>query len=394
MGGTMLHTMTWTGSALRLLDQTKLPLETSHVDVADERQMWDAIRRLVVRGAPAIGVAAAFGVYLGVLNERPAELFAFYDKLNEVCDYLATSRPTAVNLFWAIDRMRRVAREAGRGTGNLPSRDAIDMIKQRLLKECLEMIEEDTRVCRAIGEHGVELLKAVAKSKPRNSEPLEVLTHCNAGGLATVQYGTALAPIYVGKERGMRFHVWSDETRPLLQGSRITAYELRANEIPVTVICDSMAAAVMQQGGVDAVIVGTDRVAANGDVANKIGTLSVAILARHFGIPFFVAAPTSSIDLSLRTGAQIPIEERNPEEISRGLGKQTAPDDVDIYNPAFDVTPADLVTAIITEKGIVRAPYLKNLAQVVRGEGPVKGKVVKKSKVAKKKKATRAKAKK
>jgi methylthioribose-1-phosphate isomerase len=391
----MLQTITWTGDAARLLDQTRLPGETVYVDVANEKQMWDAIRRLVVRGAPAIGVAAAFGVYLGVKNERPAELFALYDKLNSVCDYLATSRPTAVNLFWAIDRMRRVAREAGRGTGNLPPRDAIDMIKQRLLKECLEMIEEDTRVCRAIGEHGLELLKEIAARRSRSNDPVEVLTHCNAGGLATVQYGTALAPIYVGKERGMQFHVWSDETRPLLQGSRITAYELRANDIPVTVICDSMAATVMKQGGVDAVIVGTDRVAANGDVANKIGTLSVAILAKHFGIPFLVAAPTSSIDLSIPSGEQIPIEERSPEEVSRGLGKQTAPDDVDIYNPAFDVTPAELVTAIVTEKGVVRPPYSRNLTRIIRGDAPVKAKPAKKPKRAKvKKKAARAKAKK
>jgi methylthioribose-1-phosphate isomerase len=390
----MLQTITWTGEAARLLDQTLLPGETAYVEITNEKQMWDAIRRLVVRGAPAIGVAAAFGVYLGLKDERAAELFSFYDKLNQVCDHLATSRPTAVNLFWAIDRMRRVAREAGRGTGNLPPRDAVDMIKQRLLKECLEMIEEDTRVCRAIGEHGLELLKALSKRKTPNDDPLEVLTHCNAGGLATVQYGTALAPIYIGKEQGMRFHVWSDETRPLLQGSRITAYELRANDIPVTVICDSMAATVMKQGGVDAVIVGTDRVAANGDVANKIGTLSVAILAKHFGIPFFVAAPTSSIDLSITSGEQIPIEERSPDEISRWLGKQTAPDDVDIYNPAFDVTPADLVTAIITEKGVVRSPYLKSLARVIRGESPAKAKSAKKPKLAKTKKTTRAKAKK
>jgi methylthioribose-1-phosphate isomerase len=364
----MLQTITWTGEAARLLDQTRLPTETVYVDITNEKQMWDAIRRLVVRGAPAIGVAAAFGLYLGIKNERPSELFAFYSKLNEVADYLATSRPTAVNLFWALDRMRRVAREAGRGTSNLEPRDAIDMIKNRLLHECLEMIEEDTRVCRAIGEHGLALLKQITNPKSKMGNPMEVLTHCNAGGLATVQYGTALAPIYVGAERGMRFHVWSDETRPLVQGSRITAYELQANNIPVTVICDSMAATVMKQGGIDVAIVGADRVAANGDVANKIGTLSVAILAKHFKIPFFVAAPTSSIDLSLATGDQIPIEERNPDEISRGLGAQTAPDDVDIYNPAFDVTPAELVTAIITEKGVVRPPYVKNLAKAVRGE--------------------------
>jgi methylthioribose-1-phosphate isomerase len=243
--------------------------------------------------------------------------------------------------------MRRVARAAGRSTSNLNSRDAIDVIKQRLLAECLAMIDEDNRVCRAIGEHGLSLLRSISRT------PIQILTHCNAGGLATVQYGTALAPIYVGAEQGVQFHVWSDETRPLLQGSRITAYELQANHIPVTVICDNMAATVMAQGQVDAVIVGTDRVAANGDVANKIGTLAVAILAKHFGIPFYVAAPTSSIDLSLPTGQQIPIEQRHPDEISRALGRQTAPTGVDIYNPAFDVTPAALITALITENGVL-----------------------------------------
>ena len=372
----MLQTIAWTEEAVRLLDQTRLPAETVYVDIVNEKQMWDAIQRLVVRGAPAIGVAAAFGVYLGVRGHKGRELFGFYDRLNEVCDYLATSRPTAVNLFWAIDRMRRTARDAGRSTHSANPDYAVDVVKQRLLAECLRMLDEDTAVCRAIGEHGAELLVEISDeaTKRRSDEgkgtqaslpaarclrptPLNILTHCNAGGLATVCYGTALAPIYVGAERGMKFHVWSDETRPLLQGSRITAFELQANGIPVTVICDNMAATVMKQGRVDAVIVGTDRVAANGDVANKIGTLGVAILAKHFGIPFFVAAPTSTIDLATPSGDQIPIEERNGREISHGFGRQTAPDGVAIYNPAFDVTPAELVTAIITEKGIISAPY-------------------------------------
>jgi methylthioribose-1-phosphate isomerase len=370
----MLQTLSWTGQALRLLDQTRLPTETVYVECLDERQVWDSIKRLVVRGAPAIGVAAAFGVYLGVREYSPPELLQFYTRLNEVADHLATSRPTAVNLFWALERMRRVARKAGRDTHRLESRESIEVIKARLLRECEAMVEEDNRVCRAIGKHGLELLRALHAQRrgagefPRSAEPrpIEVLTHCNAGGLATVQYGTALAPIYIGHEQGVEFHVWSDETRPLLQGSRITAFELSANDIPVTVICDSMAASVMAQGKIDAVIVGTDRVAANGDVANKIGTLSVAIAARHFGIPFIVAAPTSSIDLSLASGKEIPIEERGPEEISKGLGRQTAPDDVDIYNPAFDVTPADLVTAIVTEKGVARPPYDVALAVMCR----------------------------
>jgi methylthioribose-1-phosphate isomerase len=278
--------------------------------------------------------------------------------LNSVCDYLATSRPTAVNLFWAIDRMKSVAREIlGRSTASPPCHAVRDVI-DALLNECQLMIEEDTRVCRAIGEHGLRLLQQ------RASKPINILTHCNAGGLATAEYGTALAPVYVGVEQGLQFHVYSDETRPLLQGSRITAYELQANGVPVTVICDNMAASVMSRGTIDAVIVGTDRVAANGDVANKIGTLAVAIIAKHFDVPFYVAAPTSSIDLTLATGEQIPIEERDPREVTFGLGKQSAPDNVDVFNPAFDVTPAELVTAIITEHGVVRPPYGTNLASI------------------------------
>jgi methylthioribose-1-phosphate isomerase len=344
----MLQTITWTGTAARLLDQTKLPTETVYVDITDVRQMWDAIQRLVIRGAPAIGVAAAFGVYLGV---RTSPNDVFHARLAEVCKYLATSRPTAVNLFWAIDRVHRVA-----FTASSPS-DA----KQKLLAEALRMLDEDNQICRAIGEHGLKLLEPLKDPAGQ----INLLTHCNAGGLATVQYGTALAPIYVGKERGLRFHVYADETRPLLQGSRITAYELKQNGIPVTVICDNMAATVMQQGKIAAVIVGTDRVAANGDVANKIGTHAVAILAKHFNIPFYVAAPTSSIDMTLLTGKEIPIEQRDPREVSHGLGKQTAPTDVDIYNPAFDVTPAELITAIVTEKGVIQAPYGSNLARLM-----------------------------
>ncbi|HEV8607373.1 MAG TPA: S-methyl-5-thioribose-1-phosphate isomerase, partial [Tepidisphaeraceae bacterium] len=331
------------------------------------------------------GVAAGFGVYLGVRDYRGPELFGFYDRLNEVADYLATSRPTAVNLFWAVDRMRRAAREAGRDSfGAQRPQDAIEVVKKRLLEECLAMAEEDIKASKAIGEHGLKLLQKISNLKSKISKrrgknahgqdargtgeanPIEVLTHCNAGGLATVQYGTALAPIYVGAEQGVRFHVWSDETRPLLQGSRITAFELQANGVPVTVICDSMAASVMAEGKVDAVMVGTDRVAANGDVANKIGTLSVAINARHFGIPFYVAAPTSSIDMRLKSGREIPIEQRPPEEISNGLGRQTAPEGSDIYNPAFDVTPAELVSAIITEKGVIKPPYGPALAKLMQ----------------------------
>lgn len=356
----MLQTVSWKDDACRLLDQTRLPVETEYVDVTDEQQMWDAIRRLVVRGAPAIGVAAAFGVYLGV-RRFVGDLLPFFERLNSVCDHLASSRPTAVNLFWAIDRQRRVAREAGRSVRSDTSDEStIALIKSRLLATARQMLDEDTAVCRKLGQHGLELLEALADS----DGVIRLLTHCNAGGLATVQYGTALAPIYVGVEKGRKFHVFADETRPLLQGSRITAYELQANGVPTTVICDNMAATVIGQGKVKGVIVGTDRVAANGDVANKIGTYGVAILAKHFGIPFFVAAPTSSIDMSLSSGDQIPIEERPSAEVTHGLGKQTAPDGVNVFNPAFDVTPAELVTAIITERGVVRGPFVESLKTV------------------------------
>jgi len=341
----MLQTITWTGQAARLLDQTKLPEQTVYVEIANEKQMWDAIKRLVIRGAPAIGVAAAFGAYLGVRSFE-GDRVATLKRVKDVCDYLATSRPTAVNLFWALDRVHKIAAEA-RGD-----------IKSAMLAEAIAMLDEDNRVCRAIGEHGAKLLSQLADS----TESIDLLTHCNAGGLATVQYGTALAPVYVGAERGMKFHVWADETRPLLQGSRITAFELQQNGIPVTVICDNMAPTVLRDKQVKAAIVGADRIAANGDVANKIGTLGVAILCKHYGVPFFVAAPTSTIDLSLSRGDQIPIEQRAAEEISIGFGKRTAPANVSVFNPAFDVTPAELVSAIITEFGVARPPYTDSLA--------------------------------
>jgi len=341
----MIETLAWTGSALRLLDQTKLPRETVYVDITDERQMHDAIRRLVVRGAPAIGVAAAFGVYLGVRNAGTI------DALDRVCDYLATSRPTAVNLFWAIDRVKRIGRERGA--------DAI-------LAQAIAMIDEDHRVNRAIGANGLALLDSIADRKSKIGNPVSILTHCNAGGLCSAGFGTALAPVYLGHERGRRFHVYVDETRPLMQGSRITAYELQANDVPATLICDTMTAAVMSQGKVDAVIVGADRIAANGDAANKIGTLGVAILARHFGVPFFVAAPTSTIDAATKTGADIPIEQRDAAEVTRFAGTQTAPEGVNVYNPAFDVTPAALITSIITERGVATPPNAEKIAELLK----------------------------
>ena len=336
----MLKTLQWTGNALRLVDQTRLPGEIIYVDIATPEAMHDAIRRLVVRGAPAIGIAAAFGVYLGVKDSNSA---SFPADLEKVCKYLATSRPTAVNLFWAIERIRRI--------GTSP---------QRILEECLAMVDEDNVVCRAIGEHGLNLLLSHCST----GRVINLITHCNAGGLATAQFGTALAPMYVGKERGVKFHVFADETRPLLQGARITAMELLANGIDCTLVCDSMAASVFTNHKIDAVIVGTDRVAANGDVANKIGTYMVAVLAQRHGIPFYVACPLSTIDLTLAHGDAIPIEERAAAEVTGFRDCQWAAQGVKVRNPAFDVTPAELVTALITEKGVVRKPNRENITRL------------------------------
>jgi len=333
----MFYTLEWTGEALRLLDQTKLPTQTIYVDLVDDKQVWDAIKRLVVRGAPAIGVAAAFGAYLGVRGSaQPRQC------LREVCEYLATSRPTAVNLFWALDRVQRVC-------GEVPDQE----IPSRVLAECKTMFDEDIATCRKIGENGLRLLQSISTQQPMN-----IVTHCNAGSLATVMYGTALAPIYLGHEQGVKFHVFADETRPLLQGSRITAYELQKEGIPVTLQCDNMVASLMREKRIDAVIVGADRIAANGDTANKIGTCGLAIIARQFNVPFIVAAPTSTIDATLPTGDKIPIEHRGEDEVTRPLGLQIAPQGIDVYNPAFDVTPAQFITAIVTERGVHAAPYL------------------------------------
>ncbi len=362
----MLETLAWTGSALRLLDQTKLPGETVYVDITDEREMHDAIRRLVVRGAPAIGIAAAFGAYLGVRPFNDEDAPAFTDRLKQVCDYLSTSRPTAVNLFWALDRVQRVARETIATTGASPPCHVVRDVQDAILDECRAMIEEDHRVNRSIGEHGLRLLDASIAN--RKSAIANILTHCNAGGLATAGYGTALAPVYVGHEQGRRFHVFVDETRPLMQGSRITAFELRANHVPATLICDTMTASVLSQGKVDACIVGADRIAANGDTANKIGTLGVAILARHFGVPFYVAAPTSTIDAATRTGADIPIEERDAGEVTSFGDRATAPEGTEVYNPAFDVTPGELITAIITEKGLASPVNEQTIARLLASQ--------------------------
>ena len=332
---------------VKIIDQTLLPTRTEYKTIETIEEMWEAIKVLRVRGAPAIGIAAAFGVYLGIRQSRAANFEEFWPEFEKAKQYLAGSRPTAVNLFWALERMGKTARE----NRTLP----IPELKQRLFEEAARMMREDQEICRAIGVHGASLLR----------DGDGVLTHCNAGGLAAIRYGTALAPIYIATEEGKRIRVYVDETRPLLQGSRLTAWELREAGVPVTLICDNMAATVMAKGWVQAVLVGTDRTTANGDVANKIGTYGVAILAKAHGIPFYVAAPTSSIDLSLRHGSEIPIEERSPEEITHGFGKRTAPDGIEVFNPAFDITPHAYVTGIITEKGIVYPPFDKNLPEIV-----------------------------
>jgi len=330
-------TVCWVGGLdgrVELIDQTRLPTEHTVVACRTVEEVREAIRTLRVRGAPAIGVAAAMGVVVGVqgvADDEPAVL----DAVAAACDRLAGSRPTAVNLFWALDRMRRTA-EAHRGEGGRA-------VKQALLAEARAIRDEDADMCRRIGDAGQHLV----------TEGCGVLTHCNAGSLATSEYGTALAPLYRAHEAGRGFHVWADETRPLLQGARLTVWELMQAGIDVTLICDNTAGVLMRQGKVDLVLVGADRIAACGDVANKIGTYSVAVLARHHGIPFYVAAPSSTFDLALETGEAIPIEERGAEEVTHGFGRQTAPDGAKVCCPAFDVTPADLVTGLITERGLI-----------------------------------------
>lgn len=344
-----LQSVRWNGDRLDLLDQRLLPEEIVYLPLRTVQDVWDAIRELKVRGAPAIGIAAAYGVYLGVCEAASGATAAeLLEAVRRHADHLATSRPTAVNLFWALDRMKARAQHlAEAGTAPGPFREA-------LLAEAQLIQAEDEDTNRRIGEHALSLFR----------DGMGVLTHCNAGGLATARYGTALAPMYLAQERGMQLKVFADETRPVLQGARLTAFELQQAGVDVTLICDNMAGYVMSKGWVQAVIVGTDRVAANGDVANKIGTYSVAVLAKAHGIPFYVACPMSTIDLNTKTGADIPIEERHEDEITQGFGKRTAPKGVKVFNPAFDVTPSEYVTAIITEKGIVRAPYEENLRKL------------------------------
>ena len=337
-------------NALVILDQTLLPGEVKMLSLKRQEDIREAIYMLRVRGAPAIGVAAAIGLYLAALEIDTDSADEFFGRLAAAKAYLAAARPTAVNLFWALDRMERAA---------LACREKpIGEIKARLHDEAVRIREEDIETCRKIGENGLTLL--------RNG--CGVLTHCNAGQLATTRYGTALAPIHLGRERGWNFRVFCDETRPLLQGARLSAYELLADGVDTTVICDNMASQVMKNGWVDAVLVGADRIAANGDACNKIGTSGVAILARHYGVPFYVLAPLSTIDRTLATGAEIPIEERRGAEITEmWYARPMAPSGVKTYNPAFDVTDASLITGIVTEKGVLRPDYRESIEEAFRG---------------------------
>ena len=336
-------------SALVIPDQTKLPGSAELISLHTGEEIWEAIYLLKVRGAPAIGVAAAFGIYLLAKQIRTDVYDIFYEEFCRQKEYLNSARPTAVNLSWALNRMEQVC-IAGR---ELPLAE----IKERLRQEALAMKEEDIRVCRAIGEYGLTLVK------PGDG----ILTHCNAGQLATCRYGTATAPIYLGQERGYHFRVFADETRPLLQGARLTAYELYASGVDVTLICDNMSAAVMRNGWVNAVFVGCDRVAANGDTANKIGTSVVAAVAQRYHVPVYVCAPTSTIDMNTPTGADIVIEQRPAHEVTdMWYEKPMAPAGVKVYNPAFDVTDHDLIAGIVTEYGIARAPYTESLREIFR----------------------------
>ncbi len=346
-----IQTLAWKGDVdgyLRLIDQTRLPTDLVEIECRDVETVWEAIKMLRIRGAPAIGVAAAYGVCIGVQDALDAEEARFFARLEEAINYLATSRPTAVNLFWALERMKQTALK-GRGQKSPRA------IGAELLAEAQAIHEEDCQMCRDIGCHGAALL----------ADGQGVLTHCNAGGLATSDYGTALAVFFAAAESGKALHVYADETRPLLQGARLTAWELQQRGIDVTLICDSMAAQVMREGRVQAVVTGADRIAANGDTANKIGTYSLALLASAHGIPFYVAAPTSTFDLSTASGQEIPIEQRDPKEITHGFGRQTAPEGVKVYNPAFDVTPAKLIRAIICENGVIQPVDRQTIAQAL-----------------------------
>ena len=334
-------------NAVVIIDQTKLPGKIEIISLHTAQEIWNAIYLLQVRGAPAIGVAAAYGIYVLAKRMDTEDYDTYYREFVRQKEYLDSSRPTAVNLSWALNRMQRVV-EAHSG-------ETVAQIKEALHRESVAIQEEDIWVCRMIGEHGLTLVK------PGDG----ILTHCNAGQLATSKYGTATAPIYLGEERGYHFHVFADETRPLLQGARLTAFELQSSGVDVTLICDNMSATVMKNGWVNAVFVGCDRVAANGDAANKIGTSVVAAVAKYYGVPVYICAPTSTIDLNTPTGAEIKIEQRPAEEVTEMWYKERmAPEGIKVFNPAFDVTDHELIAGIVTEYGVARAPYTESLAAI------------------------------
>src|SRR6267154_669563 len=346
----MIQTLEWTEQGVRFIDQTKLPTEETYLTCKTHEEVADAIRTMVVRGAPAIVVAAAMGFALGMKDSKAENVGELKRELDQICDNMGKTRPTAVNLFWAIRRMQeRFERLRVR---------PIAQIREALVEEARRMHAEDIAANQAMGRHGATLMPSEGG----------VLTHCNAGALATAGYGTALGVIRAAVEQGKKIHVYADETRPFLQGSRLTAWELMKDGIPTTVIADNMAGVMMKQGKIGAIVVGADRIAANGDVANKLGTYTVAVLAKEHGIPFYVAAPISTVDLATPDGSKIPIEQRNAREVTHIAGKQMVPDGVEIENPAFDITPAKYVAAIITEKGVAKAPYEESLRRLANSE--------------------------
>jgi methylthioribose-1-phosphate isomerase len=340
-----VKTIEWKGSRVIILDQTRLPQKEVYRVCRDYKQVARAIREMIIRGAPAIGVAAAMGVALGV---RQTAAKNFDREFERILLTLAKTRPTAVNLFWALERMRKACREN--------RRRGVESVKRALEDEALKIYREDIAANRQLGKFGAQVLR----------QARQIMTHCNAGALATAGYGTALGVIRALKEAGKPIAVWVNETRPFLQGARLTAWELKKEHIPATLITDNMAGYLMQRGAVDAVVVGCDRVAANGDVANKIGTYAIAVLAKRHGVPFYVAAPTSSIDLGCASGKEIPIEQRSPKEVSHIFGRAIVPQGIRVLNPAFDVTPRDLISALITDKGLIYPPYLRNIRNHVR----------------------------
>ena len=349
------QTLQWIGGPhghLSLIDQTLLPTQLQTADCHTVEEVWEAIKVLRVRGAPAIGIAAAYGVCVGIqtLDWTQTSQDQLCQRVTEITTYLATSRPTAVNLFWALDRMQ------DKVTALLATNSSVEHIAALLLEEAQAIHDEDRAMCHAIGRFGSELLR----------HGTGVITHCNAGGLATSEYGTALSLFFTAQDEGKHLTVYVDETRPLLQGARLTAWELQQRNIETILICDNMAAQVMREGKVQAVVTGADRIAANGDAANKIGTYGLAILAKYHSIPFYVAAPSNTFDLKLESGSEIPIEVRGADEITHGFGRQTGPDEINAYNPAFDVTPAELIAGIVTEKGIISPVNRENVLAVLQ----------------------------